>query len=425
MVTAPYESHDALVCTSAAVVRMVRALTGAYADYLRDRGGGTPGLRPRLETVPLGVNPERFRPATAAERAQRRAALHVADDAVAILFVGRFTPHAKAHPFPMFHGVAEAARRTGRSVHLILSGWAPHPTLLQTYLDAARAFAPGVPVSVVDGMDPALRFAVWHAAYVFTSLSDSIQETFGLVVLEAMASGLPVVAADWDGYRDLVSDGHTGFLVRTRMVPGATADATVRLLLQGVDYDGFLAECNQAVAVDPAQAAAAYARLLADDDLRRRMGEAGRQRVRERFTWAGVVRAYEELWLDQDAQRRDFLARHPGAARPCPGPACYPAPEVSFAGYPTELLGEDARLEAAPGAEDGLGPALALAVTNYARERRLGDEAALRALLAQAKTPRTLSELDAILRRLGVAPGSGRATVAWLLKYGLLRAPTA
>ena len=37
---------------------------------------------------------------------------------------------------------------------------------------------------------------------IFVSLSDNIQETFGLTPLEGMASGLPVVATDWNGYRD-------------------------------------------------------------------------------------------------------------------------------------------------------------------------------------------------------------------------------
>jgi glycosyltransferase involved in cell wall biosynthesis len=56
-----------------------------------------------------------------------------------------------------------------------------------------------------------------------------------------MASGLPVVASDWDGYRDLVVDGGTGYLVPTRMVRGATADTTARLLVGQIDYDLFVA----------------------------------------------------------------------------------------------------------------------------------------------------------------------------------------
>jgi glycosyltransferase involved in cell wall biosynthesis len=420
MVTAPYEPYDALVGTSTAVLRMVRNVTGAYADYLRDRQGVAPALRPRLELNPLGVNPDRFRPATPAERATRRAALLVADDAVAVLFAGRFNPHAKAHPFPMFQGVARAAQQTGRRAHVIMSGWAANDSLLRAFVDGARAFAPGVPVSVVDGTDPAWRFAAWQAADLFSSLADSIQETFGLVILEAMACSLPVVAPDWDGYRDLVVDGETGQLVPTYLLRDATADATVRLLLGAVDYDAFLGECNQAAVVDPAAAAAAFARLFADPALCQRLGAAGRQRVLERFTWAGVIRAYEELWRGQEAERQARAARNP-ATPPSGGPPCYPAPEWSFAGYPTLLLGKDDSLQAAPGAGDDLGQFLALPLTSYARDRRLGDEAALRAVLAAASTPRAVGELDACLGGRGASYGAGRATLAWMLKYGLLR----
>jgi len=419
LLTAPYEPYDVLICTSAAVVRMVRAVTGAYADYLRDRFGGSPALRPRLETIPLGVNTDRFHPATPAERARRRAALNVADDAVAVLFVGRFTPHAKAHPFPMFQGLARAVQATGRRAHLLLSGWAPNDALLRAFLDGLRAFAPGLPVSVVNGMDPDLRFGVWHAADVFTSLADSIQETFGLVILEAMACGLPVVASDWDGYRDLVVPGETGLLVPTCMVQDSTADATLRLLLGGIDYDGFLAETNQAVAVDPAAAAEAYGRLLLDPALRQRMGAMGRRRVQENFTWARVVRAYEDLWRRQDAERRAHAI--PGAVIPWPaGPPCYPAPEVAFAGYATRLLDGQALIRTVPGAEGELRACLSLPLCSYAGERRVTDEGVLRSVLAAAALPRALCELEDVLRGHGVAHGQARATLAWLLKYGLL-----
>ena len=73
------------------------------------------------------------------------------------------------------------------------------------------------------------------SVYVFVSLPDNIQETFGLVVIEAMASGLPVVGSDWDGYRDLILDGETGCLVPTRMVRGATVQATTRLHCENSD----------------------------------------------------------------------------------------------------------------------------------------------------------------------------------------------
>ena len=45
LLTAPFEVYDSLICTSSAVVRMVRAVTGAYAEYLGDRFGSVPKLR--------------------------------------------------------------------------------------------------------------------------------------------------------------------------------------------------------------------------------------------------------------------------------------------------------------------------------------------------------------------------------------------
>ena len=159
------------------------------------------------------------------------------EDEVAVLFVGRLAHHAKAHPFPMFRGVDLAAQSTGRRIHLILSGWAPNREILDAFIDGAQAFAPGVKVTFVDGMDPEARFGVWRAADLAVSLVDNLQETFGLVVVEAMACGLPVVASDWDGYRDLVDPGVTGLLVPATMLAGASAGSTARLLFGAIDYD--------------------------------------------------------------------------------------------------------------------------------------------------------------------------------------------
>jgi hypothetical protein len=291
---------------------------------------------------------------------------------------------------------------------------------MQAFRDGARTFAPDARVSFVDGTEPWTRSAVWRAADVFASLSDNIQETFGLVIVEAMASGLPVIATDWDGYRDLVADGETGLLVPTLMLPGATADTTVRMQLEAIDYDHFLAQCSQAVTVDCARAAEAFTRLIGDESLRRRLGEAGRRRSLERFAWANVIHAYEALWRSQEQERQEYLRHRAASSSASTTPTRYPRPEHAFEGYPTRWLREADRLRATDAALDRLGVLLASPLVNHVAATRVGDATLLRAVL-KAADGRPLCDVEEVLVRAGAEYGAGRATLAWMLKYDLLR----
>jgi glycosyltransferase involved in cell wall biosynthesis len=426
LVTAPFQPHDALICTSRAVAAMVREVTTAYTEHLLERLGqpariGLRSVLPAQAIIPLGVDVDRFKPANPEERAEARQTLGVSDDEVAVLYVGRLSHHAKAHPFPIFRATSEAAGASGRSVHLILAGWAAHPAVLDAFQSGARDFAPNVRTSFLDGRDARIRHSVWRAADVFVSPSDSIQETFGLSVVEAMASGLPVVASDWNGYRDLVEDGRTGFLVPTTTVAGATSSATARLLAGELNYDHFLAECSQATAVDIPAMAAAITRLVRDPELRARMGVAGCARARQHFAWEHIIRAYEDLWRTQDQERRrcaqlsETHSRWRGAA----GPAAYPSPERSFAAYPTRCLDTVDRVVRVPGARALVDALLAMPLASHAPLRRVSDPALIQKAIALA--PCSIADLDRYWRHWGVEEGLGRSTVAWMLKYDLLR----
>ena len=95
-----------------------------------------------------------------------------------------------------------------------------------------------------------LRFTIWSAADIFCSLSDNIQESFGLTVIEAMAAELPVVAANWDGYRDAIQHGVTGVLVDSYMPAISLADVAFRHL-SGLDsYNSYIGAVSQFCLVD-------------------------------------------------------------------------------------------------------------------------------------------------------------------------------
>ena len=115
----------------------------------------------------------------------------------------------------------------------------------------------------------------------FTSLSDNIQETFGLNPIEAMATGLPVVITDWDGYRDTLENGLQGIAIPTvSAAPGNGLGIASHYRSGRFSYGGFIARTAQFTAVDIDAATTAYARLIDDPELRRKMGAAGAARAR-------------------------------------------------------------------------------------------------------------------------------------------------
>ncbi|MBS0362825.1 MAG: glycosyltransferase family 4 protein [Proteobacteria bacterium] len=306
----PVTPWDALICTST-VARGVaeRVLEEAQAQHRwRARSDGDDLMRPMLPIIPLGVHCADY-DFSAADRAEARAELGLEPGVIAALSPGRISMNAKAHPYPMMAGLQAAARRTGRRLALIIAGQAEKPSTLEMFVRSAAELCPDVQAVFVDGADAARFRRSWAAADLFVSLSDNIQETFGLTPLEAMASGLPALVSDWDGYKDTIRDGIDGFRVTT-WAPGPGAGAQIAQDFQSgaLTYGEYMARAAGAVAVDMGVLAQRLDALIGDADLRARMGASGRARARDTYDWAVVYRQYQALWAEQEAVRQRALA---------------------------------------------------------------------------------------------------------------------
>jgi glycosyltransferase involved in cell wall biosynthesis len=348
--TSPVQPWDAVICTSPSVREALGRMLEEYGDFLGERTKGLRPPQPQLPVVPLGVDGAAL--AAAADRPDVRAAvraeLGLAEADVLVLWVGRLSYYEKAFPQPMFRAVQQAQQATGAKVAFVMAGWFPGETDRGAYEQAAKAHAPDVDVRFVDGNDPQRVGGLWAASDVFLSLVDNIQETFGLTPLEAMAAGRPVVVSDWDGYRFTVRDGVEGFLVPTLIGPAGGLGTAIGLghVFEAQSYQSYVGTVAQHTAVHIGHAAGALAQLIADPDLRRRMGQAGRERVREVFDWKVVARQMNAL-VDDLAQRR-MAAANPATrhrAHPIKGD-----PFRDFAGFATDRLAPETPLAASPGA---------------------------------------------------------------------------
>ena len=417
LVSGPVMPWDALICTSTAARGVAETIMAAQADYYAWRFGAPAAPpRPQLPVIPLGVHAGDFA-VPAGERPGARAALQIAEDEVAALFVGRLTFNAKAHPFQMYQGLEAAAQASGRRLVFILAGQFPSPPIEEGFRASAAVVCPSVRVIFVDGKDADRFGQAWRAADLFLSLPDNLQETFGITPIEAMAAGLPVVVSDWDGYKDTVRDGVDGFRIASwSPAPGVGEGFAADYETFAINYDHYLSRTSTTASVDLRMLVERLTRLIQDAELRRRMGEAGRARARSVYDWPVVYGQYGALWRELGEIRarsaNDPALRLAAAPRSA---ASRLDPFRAFAHYPTHRIGAGTRVRAAEGASAAAYEALTgqMMLSFW----RASPELVGRTLAAAQGEGITLAELA---RGLGEAPETAIERVARLAKMGLV-----
>ncbi len=189
-----------------------------------------------------------------------------------VAFVGRIT-RQKGVPH-----LLRAALQLPPEVQLVLCVGAPDTPELASEVNGLIAQLRGQRegVVVIEGMIPRHEvMEILTSATVFAC--PSVYEPLGIVNLEAMACGTAVVASAVGGIPEVVEDGATGLLVHVEQVADGTGTP--------VDEDGFAADF-----------AAALTRVLEDPEQARRMGEAGRRRAVEHFSWDTIAERTLEVY---------------------------------------------------------------------------------------------------------------------------------
>ena len=345
MVSAPVQPWDSLICTSQALRHGVERVLDNWLEYLGQRFGQRPRIELELPIVPLGVECDRFTPAStptgADRRAQWRQRLGIADGEIVVLFVGRLIAYAKAHPVPMYDAIERAARQTGKRVHLIQAGWFEEERDEKMFKEAMPTLCPSVNGIFLDGRDRHIRDSIWSAADIFISLADNIQETFGLTPIEAMAAGLPTVVSDWNGYKESVRHGLDGFRIPTLTPPpGSGLNLADAYYDERLNYSTYIAESASAVAIDIENCAATLVELIENPALRRNLGENGQRRAREVYDWRQVMARYDDLWEAMRDRCRSATESAPVQLGRPPIPAIED-PFRAFAHYPSQILRDD------------------------------------------------------------------------------------
>ena len=226
--------------------------------YLRRTGERRPE---KLIEMPNGVDTELFSPG----ESNLRDRLGIPAGAFVAAFVATLD---RAHHFKRLDVAIDAlARLDDGDTHLLVAGGGE---LLDGFRERAGSAGVGDRVHFLGAVPHAGLPDVLRAADLFL-LTTEPPESFGIVLIEAMAAGLPAIATDYPGVRAVVDDGTTGLLVPRG---------------------------------DPAAAAAAIAELAAAPDRRREMGERGREKAISQWGWPTLVERMDDAYAQAIEARR-------------------------------------------------------------------------------------------------------------------------
>ncbi|MCE5213548.1 MAG: glycosyltransferase family 4 protein [Methanobacterium sp.] len=211
------------------------------------------GMDKNLEIIPFGVDTDFFRPIDNPRT----------DEFFQILSVG-YLIERKGHEY-LIRAMKEVLKKQD-NVRLKIVGSGPFKTKLKNLikeLDLEEA------VEIIENVsdEELLNLYTSSDLFVLPSIIDSQGNTegLGLVLLEAMACGLPVIGSNVGGITDIIVDGETGLLVQEKNVLEIYSSIN---------------------------------KMIEDDDQRQQIRKNGQLRVKEQFSWEKIARNYQNIYLN-------------------------------------------------------------------------------------------------------------------------------
>jgi spore coat protein SA len=174
-----------------------------------------------IRTVHLGVDVSRFKPPTRVQKMQNRVKLRLGN-AFTILFAGRVIPRKG---IGVLIKAANRVRKVVPDIKLLIAGRGKK-LYIGKLKSAARKL--GVPMQFLGRIGHSKIHHIYRAADCFVCPSQK-HEAFGLVNVEAMASGLPVVASNIGGIKEIVRHKENGYLIDQFRSPEQFAKHIVRI----------------------------------------------------------------------------------------------------------------------------------------------------------------------------------------------------
>jgi len=255
------------------------------------------------EVIPIGVDTDLYAPLEEDERTEIRQREGIPREAIVAVVVSRFSPSDKADLLPLLRSVKYSRYTPAKEVLFVLVGGdryfgARKYVQMLKHEVAVLGIQDQVFVRTVNERSRLVDLV--RSANIFISPADSIQETFGITPIEAMSAGLPAIVSDWNGYRETVLDGQTGYLAKTTLFSN---EVLWQYANNAANFRHHHLVVGQSVSVDTDDMVEKCFALADNPEHLSRMSTAARTHALKRYSWAKIIASYERLWEVRESAR--------------------------------------------------------------------------------------------------------------------------
>lgn len=283
-------SYDSIICSSQCGKEVMKKIFSNINDNFQSAFGNNINYNGRFDHIPLGINTNEFNLLSKEEARQK---FNLSKDLKIILSIGRLSISSKMDYLPLIDAFAETIK-VEPNARLILAGGLPKDQ--EAYIQEIKIHANSLGITdqliIYPNFDNDHKHILYSAADIFVSPSDNVQETFGITIIEALASGIPIVCSDWNGYKELVTEGITGFKIPTvcQKSNGYLQDMTNLTI-----NPSFL--LSQTTAIDTKKMSETFISLLKNKTKQEEMRNEALIEAKK-YDWTNLIPQYEKLWKE-------------------------------------------------------------------------------------------------------------------------------
>lgn len=394
----PTFACDSLVCGSKSAQIAVRSILEHLKETQKECSANF-----RVDVAPLPIDTDRFHPG---DRLLARKKFRFATNDFSCLYVG-YLSSLKADWVSILGTFASVVSTSKKKVQLLLVG-ASDPAFAERVQSLQQQYPF---LRVIGPVSADEKVLLYQAADLFFSPADTLNESYGLTPVEAMACGLPQLVSDWNGYRDTVVHGITGFRIDTLWQDPYNTSSIWGVISDAADH----LSVSQQVILDHHQLHLYLSTMISNDALVATLRSASRVLALRHFSLSAVNARYREL---ADELKQIAKSLHPSEL------GCFPTTTNyfrCFSQYATYRHAENMLVSLGKHSGDFLG-VLALVPNDL---RFLLDPKLIKAIVLFVEDVSGQTGLGNVVDSVSITarclPDKVWWHCCWLAKYGILR----